>query len=148
MASDPKAKPPPPEIIVEGDWPLFLRHPTDPYERARRAQQTADEQRERAQQTADEQRESERKQRARLHTANGRERKAAKRRREVETFMKVAETVTVRKTPWRVAGAALPQVNKLRKLDRDFCFDELKTCDPIYRVVRIPRNWSRLTSLR
>jgi hypothetical protein len=137
MASDPKAKPPPPEIIVEGDWPLFLRHPSDPYERARRAQQTADEQRER-----------EREQRARLHTANGRERKAAKRRREVETFMKVAETVIVKKAPWQVAGAALEQVNKLRKLDRDFCFDELKTCDPIYRVVRIPRNWSRLTSLR
>jgi hypothetical protein len=137
MASDPKAKPPPPEIIVEGDWPLFLRHPTDPYERARCAQQTADEQRE-----------HERKQRARLHTANGRERKAAKRRREVGTFMKVAETVIVKKTPCQVAGAALEQVNKLRKLDRDFCFDELKTCDPIYRVVRIPRNWSRLTSLR
>jgi hypothetical protein len=101
-----------------------------------------------ARKTADEQRERERKQRARLHTANGRERKAAKRRREVETFMKVAETVIVKKTPWQVAGAALEQVNKLRKLDRDFCFDDLKTCDPIYRVVRIPRNWSRLTSLR
>jgi hypothetical protein len=103
MASDPKAKPPPPEIIVEGDWPLFLRHPTDPYERARHAQQTADEQRERELALAD-----------KRQTIPAREGKSVKRRREVETFMKVAEAVVVKKTPWQVAGFALDQVNKLQ----------------------------------
>jgi hypothetical protein len=137
MASDPKAKPPPPEIIVEGDWPLFLRHPTDPYERARRAQQTADEQRER-------ERERERELANKQQTVRAREGKAVKRRRVKEIVMRVAEAAAVKKTPWQVAGNELDQVNKHLRLNR---LDEMDR-HAIYYIIRTPSNWSRLTSLR
>jgi hypothetical protein len=135
MASDPKAKPPPPEIIVEAtEWPHFLQLPVDPGERVRHAQQAVDEQREREFELANKQ-----------QTIPARKGKSAKRRREVELFMKVAGTLATKTTAWQVAGDAFEQVNKHRKLDH---LDELPTRDPIYRVVRIPSNWSRLTSLR
>jgi hypothetical protein len=141
MANDPNAKPPPPppdEIIVEAtDWPPFLQRPSDPREQVRRAQQAVDEQREREHELAN-----------KRQTVRGREEKAAKRRREVAIFMKAAEMVAVKKGAWQVAVDALDRANKLLKLDQDYEFDELKNCDPIYRVVRIPSNWSRLTSLR
>jgi hypothetical protein len=134
MADDPNAKPPPhPEIIVEGAWPHFLRQPTDPSERARRAQQAVDEQRE-----------HERKRCERLRTNPAREEKSARRRRKVEIVMKVAATAAVKTTPHQVAKDMLEQINKHLKLDR---LDEM-THDAVYRIVRVPSNWSRLTSLR
>jgi hypothetical protein len=146
MTDDPNAKPPPPPppppgITVEGDWPYFLRQPTDPGERARRAQQTADEQREQA---ADEQRERELKQRERLRTTNARTRKAAKELRRKEVFIRAAETVAVKRTPWQVAGDALEQANKILASERLRLTDQ----HGIYHVIRVPHVWARLTSLR
>jgi hypothetical protein len=155
MADDPNAKPPPPpEIIVEGDWPPFLRQPTDLGERARRAQQAADE---RAQQAVDEQRELERLQREREHTAHGRGEKSKRHQLKVDIYIKVAETKVSPGTPadkaWEAAGNSLKQVNthlqleyRLREPDGSPC--RRTTQRKIYDAIRVPRIWSRITSLR
>src|SRR5262245_34801447 len=138
MADDSNAKPPPPEIIVEAtDWPYYLRQSADPREQVRRGRQAVDERHERELELAN-----------KRQTVPARKGNAARRLREEETLMKAAEMVAGRETAWQVAGDALEYANKLRKLDEDYQFDELRDRDPIYRIVRITRNWSRLTSLR
>ena len=151
MANDLNAKLPPPEIVVEGDWSHFLRHPLDTYERARRAQQVVDEQLERELELEQREREREHEQREREHTAPGREEKSARRRRKEAIFFEVAETVVLPgmapEKAWWAAGAALEQVKKRLKLKR--LDDENKTTqDTIYRYIRKKEIWSRLTSLR
>jgi hypothetical protein len=134
----PPPPPPPPEIIVEAtDWPHFLRHPVDPGERARRAQQAADELRERKFRLARQQ-----------QTIPGRTKKSENGRRKVDIVLKVVETMvspgTLKRKAWGVAGDALKQINKNLKLER---FDEM-TQRKIYDAIRVQRIWSNLTSLR
>jgi hypothetical protein len=145
MINDPNAKPPPPEIIVEGDWPHFLRRPTDPGERARRAQQTADEQRE---QEYEQERELEHRQRESRRTARGREKSVEKRQQKKVVIIKVAETVILPGTPrgkaWRAARDMLERVNVSLKLAG---YGEATTRQ-VYDAIRAPHEWGRLTSLR
>jgi hypothetical protein len=151
MADDSSAKPPPPEITVEGEWPYFLRHPVDPGERARRAQQAADEL---AQQAADEQRELERKQRERENMLPAWKGKAERHQLKVDIIIKIAGTVVSPGTPkekaWQVAGDKLAQINKHLELENRLRERDGSPCrmshGAVYCIVR--RNWSRLTSLR
>jgi hypothetical protein len=125
----------------------------DPGERARRAQQAADE---RAQQAADERREHERREHERVHMLPAWKGKSTRRRRKEEIVKKVAETVVVKKTPWQVAVAALKDINKHLRLEslqpgglrkQDGSPYEMTKHD-VYYIVRKPEIWSGLTSLR
>jgi hypothetical protein len=136
------------------DWAYFLQNPSwrarrNADEQLQREQQAVDEQR---QQAVDEQREHELKLANKQHMVPAWEGKTERRQREVAIYMKAAETVVTpgapRKMAWKFAGAALDQANKLLARDKDFDFDLLDNRDPIYRVIRIPSNWSRLTSLK
>jgi hypothetical protein len=146
MADDPNAKPTPP------DWPPFLRLPVDPGERARRAQQAADEL---AQQAVDAQRELERKQREHKHTANGRKETARRRQLKADIVFKVAETEVSPGMPkemaWQSAGKMLERVNKHLRLEKSLCKRDGSPCQmthhDVYDAIRKPEVWSRLTSL-